>query len=159
MGTRERLALALLLFTSQRRSDVVRMGQQHLRGEAIEVRQVKTGAHLVIPIHPDLRAGLAAVPEGRLPFLLTGQGRAFTPAGFAQRFKEWATEADVQAGRSPHGLRKAAARRLAEAGCTAHQIAAVTGHKTRAEVERYTRAVDQEKLAVAAMARIGRAAS
>ena len=45
-----------------------------------------------------------------------------------------------------HGLRKAAARRLAEAGCTANEIAAVTGHKTLAEVERYTRAVDQERL-------------
>jgi integrase len=34
-----------------------------------------------------------------------------------------------------HGLRKAAARRLAEA----KQIQAITGHKTLAEVERYTR--------------------
>jgi integrase len=39
-------------------------------------------------------------------------------------------------GRSPHGLRKAAAKRMAEGGCTAHQIAAVTGHKTLAEVQR-----------------------
>jgi integrase len=159
VGTRERLALALLVFTGQRRSDVVRMGRQHLRGEAIEVRQVKTGARLVIPIHPDLRAALGAVPEGQLTFLLTGQGKAFTPAGFAQRFKDWSAEAGVPAGRSPHGLRKAAARRLAEAGCSAHQIAAVTGHKTLAEVERYTRAVDQAKLAEAAIARIGKGGS
>jgi hypothetical protein len=46
-----------------------------------------------------------------------------------------------------HGLRKAAARRLAEAGCSASEIAAITGHKTLAEVERYTRAADQERLA------------
>jgi integrase len=37
-----------------------------------------------------------------------------------------------------HGLRKAAARPLAEAGCTTHEIAAITGHKTLSEVERYT---------------------
>lgn len=154
VGTRERLALALLLYTGQRRSDVVRMGRQHLRGDAIEVRQVKTGARLVIPVHPALRAALSAVREDQLTFLLTGHGKAFTPAGFAQRFKEWSAEAGVPAGRSPHGLRKAAARRLAEAGCSAHQIAAVTGHKTLAEVQRYTIAVEQEGLAKAAMARL-----
>ena len=52
------------------------------------------------------------------------------------------------------GLRKAAARRLAEAGCTAHQIAAITGHRTLAEVQRYTQAADQGRLARDAMARI-----
>ncbi|MFX6357469.1 tyrosine-type recombinase/integrase, partial [Acinetobacter baumannii] len=52
-----------------------------------------------------------------------------------------------------HGLRKAAARRLAEAGCSASEIAAITGHKTLAEVERYTRAADQERLARQAIQR------
>jgi integrase len=56
---------------------------------------------------------------------------------------------------SAHGLRKAAARRLAEAGCTAHEIAAITGHASLKEVERYTRAVDQQKLATAAMEKTG----
>ncbi|WP_315729296.1 MULTISPECIES: tyrosine-type recombinase/integrase [unclassified Bradyrhizobium] len=52
-----------------------------------------------------------------------------------------------------HGLRKAAARRLAEAGCSASEIAAITGHKALAEVERYTRAADQERLARQAIQR------
>jgi Phage integrase family len=52
-----------------------------------------------------------------------------------------------------HGLRKAAARRLAEAGCSVSEIAAITGHKTLAEVERYTRPADQERLARQAMER------
>jgi len=52
---------------------------------------------------------------------------------------------------SAHGLRKAAARRLAEAGCTAHEIAAITGHASLNEVQRYTRAADQQKLAASAM--------
>jgi hypothetical protein len=55
-------------------------------------------------------------------------------------------------------LRKAAARRLAEAGCTVHEIAAITGHVTLREVERYTKAVDRERLARAAMARMAAAA-
>ena len=52
-----------------------------------------------------------------------------------------------------HGLRKAACRRLAEAGCTVHEIAAISGHATLKEVERYTKAADQARLAQAAMAR------
>jgi integrase len=53
----------------------------------------------------------------------------------------------------PHGLRKVAARRLAEPGCSASEIMAITGHKTLAEVERYTRAAEQERLARQAIKR------
>jgi integrase len=51
-----------------------------------------------------------------------------------------------------HGLRKAAARRLADAGCSAHQIVAVTGHQSLKEVERYTKQAEQRRLATVAMA-------
>ena len=44
-------------------------------------------------------------------------------------------------------------RRLAECGATTKEIAAVSGHKTLKEVERYTEAADQARLARAAMAR------
>lgn len=50
-----------------------------------------------------------------------------------------------------HGLRKAAARRLAEAGCTDRQIMSITGHKISQEVGRYTRSAEQMKLAEQAM--------
>src|SRR5262249_4796474 len=52
---------------------------------------------------------------------------------------------------SAHGLHKAAARQLAEAGCTKHEIAAITGHASLREIARYTKAVDQKKLAATAM--------
>ena len=57
---------------------------------------------------------------------------------------------------SAHGLRKAAARRLAEAGCTAHEIGAITGHISLSELVRYTRAADQRRLAEAALAKTGK---
>jgi integrase len=53
-----------------------------------------------------------------------------------------------------HGLRKACARRLADSNCTVHEIAAITGHKSLREVERYTRGADQVRLAQAAMAQM-----
>jgi integrase len=150
-GSRARLALQLLLYTGQRKSDVVRMGRQHLRGGRIDVRQQKTGTRLSLPIHPVLQAELAAVPPDRLTFLVTADGRPFTAAGFGNWFADCIREARLPARRSAHGLRKACARRLAEAGCTPHEIAAVTGHRSLRQVEPYTRAADQERLADTAM--------
>ncbi len=156
VGTKQGLALALLLYTGQRRSDIVHMGRQHARSGGMNVRQVKTKAELFIPIHPHLQAHLDALPAGHLTYMLTDQGKPYTPPGFTNAFKDWACAAGLEAGLTPHGLRKAAARRMAEGGCTAHQIAAITGHKTLAEVERYTRAVDQEQLARSAVLRMTR---
>jgi hypothetical protein len=55
IGTKPRLALALLLYTAQRRGDVLRMGRQHIRDGVLTVRQDKTGAVLAIPVHSDLQ--------------------------------------------------------------------------------------------------------
>ncbi|MFC7608182.1 tyrosine-type recombinase/integrase [Teichococcus aestuarii] len=145
-----------MLYTGQRRSDVVRMGRQHLRGRtAIFVKQQKTGAELLIPLHAQLREVLEQTQGDHLTFLVTRLGAPFaSTTAFYNWFVEAAQAAGLPPGLSPHGLRKAAARRLAEAGCSAHQIAAITGHKTLSEVERYTRAADQERLAIAAMKRI-----
>jgi hypothetical protein len=52
---------------------------------------------------------------------------------------------------------KAAARLFAEAGCSEHEIAAWTGHASLREVRRYTKAVNQERLAVAAAQKLMKA--
>lgn len=52
---------------------------------------------------------------------------------------------------SGHGLRKACARRLAEAGATAPEIMSITGHKTLAEVQRYIADANRELMADSAM--------
>lgn len=149
-GSRERLALALLLYTGQRRSDVVTMGRQHIRDGRMHVVQVKTGTKLDVPIHAALMAEIESAPKD-LTLLLTEYGKPFSAAGFTNWFTERARKAGLE-GRTPHGLRKAAGRRLAEGGCTAHQIMSVLGHKTLSEAQRYTRDVDQRRLADAAMA-------
>jgi integrase len=153
-GSTPRLAFALLLHTAQRRSDIVRMGRQHMRGGRLEIRQVKTGARVRLPIHPDLAAELAHVPESCLTFLTTPAGVPYTPPGFYMRFRGWCEAAGIPPGLSPHGLRKATARRMAEAGASTHEIGAVLGDKTLAVVQVYTREADQDRLAEAGMARI-----
>jgi integrase len=152
IGSRARLALALLLFTGQRRGDVIRMGAQHVRGGSIYVKQEKTGAELVIPLHPTLTAIIAETPSGHLTFLTTRYGGPFQASAFSRWFREECDKAGLPHC-SAHGLRKAAARRLAEAGCTAHEIGAITGHASLAELVRYTKAADQRRLAEAAMAK------
>lgn len=156
LGTRARLALALLLYTGQRRGDVIPMGRQHLRGAAIDVKQAKTGERLLIPLHPALREAIDAHPSGHLAFMVTEAGRPFASGNaFYNWFTDCARKAGIAPGMSPHGLRKAAARRLAEAGCTPHQIASVTGHASLKEIERYTKAANQKEMAEVAMSRIG----
>jgi hypothetical protein len=39
-------------------------------------------------------------------------------------------------------------------GCSAHQIAAITGHATLAEVQRYTKAADRKRMAREAMQKL-----
>jgi integrase len=153
IGSRARLALALLLYTGQRRSDVVCIGRQHVRDGFVNIRQDKTGATLAVPVIPELEAIIRDTPADHLTFLTTPSGKPLTPSGFSYWFKQVCIGAGLPHC-SAHGLRKAAARRLAEAGCTAHEIAAITGHASLREVARYTKAVDQKRLATSAMDKV-----
>jgi len=150
IGSRARLAFELLLNTGQRRSDVVRMGWQHVNGDEIAVRQEKTDEPLMIPMHPKLVEALTAVPRTNLTFLMTERGAPFTAAGFGNWFRDRCDEAALPQC-SAHGLRKLMATRLAEAGCSLHQVMAITGHRSMSEVSRYTKAADQRRLARQAM--------
>lgn len=151
-GTRERLALALLLYTGQRRSDVILMGRQHVKDGRIFVKQQKTGAELWIALHPALKGEIDKAKKDHLNLLTTQYGEPFSSAGFGNWFGEKARKAGL-VDRTAHGLRKAAARRLAEAGCTPSQIMAVTGHSNLSEVTLYTASADQSRLADEAIAR------
>jgi integrase len=147
VGTRARLALALLLYTAQRRADVVKMGRQHVRDGLIHVRQSKTGTTLAIPLHPELCRVLDATPAENMTFMTTTGGKPFHPDSFTHWFKRQCREAGLPVKASVHGLRKAACRRLAELGCSASVIASISGHSTLREVSRYTAAADQVRLA------------
>jgi integrase len=153
LGTRARLAFELLLKTVQRRADAIRMGPQHIKKGLLHVRQQKTGEPLALPIMPELQAALDATPTKHLTFLTTAAGKPFAPAGFGNWFREMCDDAGLY-GFSAHGLRKAGCRRLAEAGCTASEIAAWSGHRTLSEIAHYTRAADQAAMARAAATKL-----
>lgn len=157
-GSKERLAMLLLLDTGQRRGDVVGMGWHNVRNGALEVVQGKTGQAVTVPILPTLRDALAACPKEGPAFLVTAYGQPFTSAGFGNWFGEAARAAGL-ARLTAHGLRKTAAVRLADAGCTTHEIAAITGHQSLKEVERYTQKANRVANARAATVKLGKAAA
>ncbi len=154
IGTTARLALALLLYTGQRRSDVVLLGRQHVQGGWLSFTQVKNKANkpvkIDIPILPELAAVITATPASGLAFLETSFGRPFTGNGFGNRFRKWCDEAALPHC-SAHGLRKAGATIAAENGGTEAQLMAVFGWSTLKEASRYTRAARRKILAGNAM--------
>ena len=139
LGTRQRTGFALALFTGQRRADLVAMTwhKVDLKAGTVEVVQEKTGTELTIPIHRDLRPVLEAWPRAHVNVLGLKDGRGTSAPGFGNLIADAIDAAGLPERCVLHGLRKAAARRLAEAGCTAHEIMAITGHKSLAEVQRY----------------------
>ena len=165
IGTKPRLALALLLYTMQRRSDAIRMGRQHLsdclderlRAQGVRhmlsIRQQKTGKPLVLPVRPNLQAVIDATPSEHLTFLTTATGGPYGGNYFSESFREWCDAAGLPERCKVHGLRKAGLRRGAEDGWSANELAAWSGHASLREVERYTRAADQARLARNALAK------
>jgi integrase len=154
IGSKARLALALLLFTGQRRSDNIRFGKQHARGGKLTFTQHKgrnrKPKRLILPILPALQRVIDGTVGGDLTFLVNDWGRPFTDAGFGNKFRDWCNQADLQHC-SAHGLRKSGATIAANNGATSRQLMAIFGWDTLKEAERYTRNADQQRLAESAM--------
>lgn len=159
IGTKARLAFALLLYTGQRRSDVVLFGKQHVNDGWLRFTQRKNRNRrpitLELPILPVLQDIIGRSPAGDLTFLVTDQGYPFTGNGFGNKMRQWCDEAGLPDCAS-HGLRKAGAAIAAENGATAHQLMSIFGWLTLKEAERYTRAAAQRKLAASAMSLLER---
>ncbi len=83
IGTKARLAFALLLYTGQRRGDIVELGRRNIDGDLLILDQGKTEggdeAHLEIPLHPKLREIIEATPTARSGFPTKSCSRLFSP--------------------------------------------------------------------------------
>jgi integrase len=154
VGSKARLALALLLFTGQRRADVTRFGRQHIRNGKLTFTQHKgrkrNPKQLTLPMLPALQRIITASPCGDLTFLVNDHNRPFTDAGFGNKFRQWCNEAGLRHC-SAHGLRKAGATIAAENGATSQQLMAIFGWSSLSMAELYARAANQQRLAESAM--------
>lgn len=154
IGGKARLALALLLFTGVRRSDVVQLGRQNERDGWLHFTETKGRSQLVkdraIPILPELRAAIDACPSGHLTYLVTEFGKPYTANGFGNWFRRRCDEAGLPHC-SAHGLRKAGATIAAENGATEHQLMSIYGWESPKQAALYTRQADRKRLVREAM--------
>lgn len=155
IGTRARLAYELLLQAGHARSDVIRMGRQHIKNGVLSLSRQKTGVAFDVTVMPILQQAINAMPPNIHPtFLITAQGKPFSSAGFGNYFRDQCDAAGLPKRYcTSHGLRAAAATRAADRGATTTQLKAWFGWKRDSEAERYTRHADRKK-AAAAMGRL-----
>jgi integrase len=147
VGTKPRLALALLMYTGARRSDVVRLGKGNVQDGWIKFSQRKTSVPVELPMLPALQEIIDVTPVvGATTYLVTQYGKPFTAAGFGNWFRDRCNEA-VLPQCSAHGVRKASAARAAENGATVHQLMSMFGWLTMHEAQRYTKAAERKRLA------------
>jgi len=152
----QRIAMEVLLHTGLRRSDAVLLGWGHASTGSFVIKTKKSQGHveLCIPIHVELARFLASLSHDAPTFILTKYGKARSEKAFSTWMSEAAAEAGLPPKSSPHGVRKAACRRLAETGCSALEIMSITGHTDIREIERYCREAARKKLAVSAMSKL-----
>ena len=146
LGTRERLALAVLLYTGLRRGDAARLGRQHIKNGRISVATEKTGTQVTIPLAPELVDAIKAVKLKGLTFVAQENGQPLTKESFGNWFGEACKVAGLK-GYNAHGLRKLAAIRLALNGATVPQLNAVFGWKGSKMASYYIEQADRIRLA------------
>jgi integrase len=147
-GSQARLAMDLLLFTGLRRSDIYKLGPQHLHGDIIEFRARKNDELVFIPVHPNLATILEKIETKHMAYLVTPvHGRPFkSAASFGNWFGDVCGEAGVD-GRA-HGLRKTLANILAESGNSNSELKARFGWRSDSMANHYTRKADKRRLAI-----------
>lgn len=150
---RTRLAVNLLYYTGQRIGDIMGLRWSDIRQGVLVMTQQKTGKVLHIPIHSSLEAELARTPRAGLTIVTNYQGNPMRQCVIRRELKAFASELGHEV--VPHGLRKNAVNSLLEAGCTVHEVMAITGQSARV-VEHYARRVDQRRLGEAAILKMER---
>jgi integrase len=153
IGSKARLALALLLFTGARRGDVVTFGRQHVKDGVLRYVPRKTRYKRLRasekPWLPELASVVAASPTGDLTFLVTDYGKPFSSPGFGNWFRKMCDRAGLP-DCSAHGLRKVGATLAAEGGATDRQLMALFDWTSADQASIYTAAADKKKLAAQA---------
>jgi integrase len=148
LGTKERPAFELLLFTGQRRGDIVRLGEKLLttdsKGRPIfsfrqeKNRLAETAATAFIPYWQKLREVVEATMRGEGGPYLPSQRGAVHEGELRDHVPRLLRHAGLR-DCSAHGLRKAFVVESIRRERRPAEIMAATGHKTMKEFDRYAR--------------------
>jgi integrase len=154
VGTKARLALALMLYLGVRRGDVVTLGRQHVRDGVIRFVPLKTRRkkmHAIeIPILPGLAKVIEVSPTGDLTFPDDGMGQAVHGERIRRMVSRPVKRSKAPPMQRPHGLHKAGATIVAERGATDRQLMAMFGWERARQATIYTAAADHKQLAAEA---------
>jgi integrase len=154
LGTRQRVWMAVLLYTGLRRGDAVRLGRQHVREGVASIKTQKSGnvVEVTIPLLPPLVETLRAGPTGELSYICGANGKPMTKESFGNAFSEACRAASIR--KSAHGLRKIGATRAANNGATVYQLNAIFGWTGSKMASHYTQAADRARLAREAIGKL-----
>ena len=133
-STELQAALLLALWTGQRQGDLLRLTWTAYDGTHIRLRQGKTGKRVTIPVGAPLKTALdiaKAVERKTTTILANTRGKPWTADGFRTSWGKAFSRAGLVDDLHFHDLRGTAVTRLALAGCTVPQIAAITGHSLK----------------------------
>lgn len=157
IGSKAVLAERLIVNSGAAREDVVCLGWQSIRDGRIAYRRIKTGGDVDLPILEDLEEVLKALPTNRLLFLThSAKDLAYKPETFGNWFHDRCAAAGLPHC-SSHGLRKAGATRLADAGASEWEVMAFLGHSTPDEARTYTKKANRKRLGDSGMDKVARA--
>ena len=129
-------AVALALWTGQRKADILGLRWKDIDGEYIRITQSKTGAKVSIYLTHRLRSILDAI-EKVGPLVLTNSlGRPWTSSGFDSSWKKAMASAAIT-GVTFNDLRGTAENRLRESGCTEAECYSITGRQMHGSAKAY----------------------
>lgn len=150
-----RAAVIFALWTGQRQGDVLRMPWSALADGKLRFRQGKTKRRVTVPLSETLADLLADLPRLGPVILTSSDKRPWTSDGFRASFRKACARAGIE-DQHFNDLRGTAVSRLALAGCSALEIASITGHSERdvsAMLDRHYLG-DRNKLAEAAIVKL-----
>ncbi|WP_425963827.1 tyrosine-type recombinase/integrase [Rhizobium nepotum] len=123
-----RMAIQLAVWTGQRKGDLLRLSWSDFDGSNLRLTQSKTNSRVVVPMGPLADVLRSHISDGAI--LRNSRGAAWTSDGFNTSWRKYCAKAGITA-LTFHDLRGTAITRMALAGCTVPEIAAVTGHSLK----------------------------
>lgn len=152
LGTRQRVWMAVMLYTGVRRGDAVRINAESISKGFLTLKTSKTGTIIQIPILAELDKVIKAGGAGD-DFLIVGvKGHKLTKESFGNAFAAACDAAGV--GKRGHGLRKIGAHRAAEGGATEHELMAVYGWTDIKTALIYTKGANRKRMATNLMEKV-----
>ena len=173
VGTRQRLAFDLALYSGARVSDLHELGPQHMRNGWLYWTEAKgrdstaqmgrstANKEREWKAHPELLASIALTPHGIRNFVVRGDGKPYaTPDRLSRAIKGWLRDASifqtkrgkVLQAKTAHGIRKLGATMLADNDADLIAIRDFLGHTSFREAEVYISERDKRRAAQRAVA-------